>query len=381
MEVKEMSHQEELNKFLETNKKSHFLQSPEWAKVKTEWKNEMIVVRDEQGKIEGTMSILLRKIPVLNRYIMYAPRGFVCDYHDKKVLEKLTIEAAKIAKKYKAFIFRLDPDIPKGDEEFESIIKELGYKQKNLKSTMQRIQPKIISRITLTNKTEDELLASFSQKHRYNVRLAKRKGVTLRDGTREDLPKFYEIMKETETRDSFYVRPLSYFEKIWDAMSPDHIRLIFAEYEGEPISAVLPIKYGNKVWYLYGGSTNKHRNLMPNYLLQFEMMKWGIQTGCDIYDFRGVSGIAGENHPQHGIYIFKKGFNGDIIELVDEMQIVYNPIINTAFNVLQYIYKSIAEIKDSFKRKSYKNKLENKQENSMTKLKELKDMDVQGKKI
>jgi len=354
---------DELEEFLETNKKSHFLQSPEWATVKSDWKHEMIVVRDDNGKIEGTMSILLRKIPILNRYIMYAPRGFVCDFHDEKILGKLTEEANKIAKKYKAFIFRLDPDIEKDDEVFAEIIKKLGYKQKkHIKNTRQVVQPRIISRITLTGKTEEELLNSFASKHRYNVRLAKRKGITLRDGTREDLPKFYEIMKVTETRDEFYVRPLSYFEKIWDAMSPNHIRLIFAEYEGEPISAVLPIKYGNKVWYLYGGSTNKHRNLMPNYLLQFEMMKWGLETGCDIYDFRGVSGITSENHPQRGIYIFKKGFNGDILELVDEMYIVYKPFVNTLFNIMEHTYKDLAEIKDKFKRKNYKEKLKKEEE-------------------
>lgn len=348
--------EDELEEFFEHHKKSHFLQSPEWAKVKSEWKHEMIVIKNEQKEIEATMSILLRKIPILNRYIMYAPRGFVCDYHNKEILKKLTTEAKKIAKKYKAFIFRLDPDIPKTDKIFENIIKEIGYKQKK-NNKRQELQPKWISRITLTGKTEDELLQSFSEKHRYNVRLAKRKGVTLRDGTREDLPIFYDIMKITEARDEFYVRSLSYFEKIWDAMSPNHIRLIFAEYEGKPISAVLPIKYGNKVWYLYGGSSNEHRNLMPNYLLQFEMMKWGIETNCDVYDFRGISGVLSEKHPQHGIYKFKKGFNGDIIELVDEMYIVYNPVINAIFNVLEYIYKEIATIKDKIKRKTYRDKL------------------------
>ncbi len=356
--MKVKTDQDLLEEFLETNKKSHFLQSPEWAKVKKDWEHEMIIVKNDAGDIEGTMSILLRKIPVINRYIMYAPRGFVCDYHDKKILKKLTDEAQKIAKKYKAFIFRLDPDIPKNDEVFAEIIKELGYKQKkNIKSMLQIVQPKWISRITLTGKTEEDLLNSFSSKHRYNVRLAKKKGVTIREGTREDLPTFYDIMKITETRNEFYVRPLSYFEGIWDAMSPNnHIRLIFAEYEGKPISAVLPIKYGNKVWYLYGGSSNEHRNLMPNYLLQFEMMKWGLETNCDIYDFRGVSGIMAENHPQRGIYIFKKGFNGDIIELVDEMYIVYNPLVNAIFNMMQYTYKAITGVKEKIKRKEYREK-------------------------
>ena len=107
------------------------MQSPEWAKVKTDWKNELIVVKDKDGKIKGTMSILLRKVPMFNRYIMYAPRGFVCDIYDKETLKELTEKAKEVAKKYKAFIFRLDPDIWQEDEQFKKIIKELGYKTKN----------------------------------------------------------------------------------------------------------------------------------------------------------------------------------------------------------------------------------------------------------
>ena len=87
-----------IQEFIEKNKKSHFLQSPEWAQVKSNWKHETAVV-EENGEIKGYMSILLRKVPVLNRYIMYAPRGFVCDVHDRETLEKLMEQAKKIAKK------------------------------------------------------------------------------------------------------------------------------------------------------------------------------------------------------------------------------------------------------------------------------------------
>ena len=271
-----MSNNDKLEKFLETNKKSHFLQSPEWAKVKTDWENEMIVI-EENGEIKGTMSILLRKVPIFNRYIMYAPRGFVCNEHDKETLKKLTEKAKEIAKKYKAFIFRLDPDISNEDEEFKKIAEEVGYKiKKNIKNIDQVIQPKYVFRLDLTNKTEEELLASFNQKTRYNIRVALRKGVQVRVGTKEDLETFYNIMKETGSRDHFFIRPLSYFEHLYECMGEKHVRLIIAEHEGTPIAAVMPILYGNKVWYLYGGSSNKYRNLMPNYLLQFEMMKWGL---------------------------------------------------------------------------------------------------------
>lgn len=286
--------------FLQNNPKTNFMQSPEWARVKTEWKNEFITVEDENGNIKGTMSILLRKVPFINRHIMYAPRGFVCDVHDKETLKELTIKAQEIAKKYRAFIFRLDPDVLQSDEEFKKIITELGYKtKKNIKNIGQVLQPKYIFRLNVKDKTEEELLQSFESKTRYNIRLAGRKGVTVRQGTRDDLKIFYDIMKTTGSRDDFFIRPLSYFQKIYDEMGEKHARIYIAEFEGEPIAATMPIYYGNKVWYLYGGSSNKHRNLMPNYLIQWEMIKWAIEEKCDWYDFRGVSGFKSEKDPQY----------------------------------------------------------------------------------
>lgn len=345
------SEKEKLKIFLQNNPKTNFMQSPEWAKVKTEWKNEFIVEQDENGNIKGTMSILLRKTPIFGRYIMYAPRGFVCDVHDKETLKKLTEKSTEIAKKYKAFIFRLDPDVLQSDEEFKNIIKELGYKtKKNIKDINQVIQPKYVFRLDVKNKTEEELLKSFESKTRYNIRLATKKGVTTRVGTRDDLKIFYDIMKTTGSRDDFFIRPLSYFQKIYDSMGPEHVRLIIAEYENEPIAAVLPILYGNKVWYLYGGSSNKHRNLMPNYLLQWEMIKWALENKCDWYDFRGVSGFKSENDPQYGVYKFKKGFNPVFMEFIDEMYIVYNPFINAIFNFTKGVYDKLNSIKSKFKK-------------------------------
>ena len=344
--------EQKLKEFLNKNEKTNFLQSPEWAKVKTEWENEFIIVKDKKGEIKGTMSILLRKVPMFNRYIMYAPRGFVCDVHDKETLSELFEKAREIAKKYKAFIFKLDPDVPADDEEFAQIIKELGIKtKKNVKNIKQVIQPKYVFRLRLTGKTEEELLKSFHEKTRYNIRLSARKGVTVREGTREDLKTFYEIMQTTGKRDGFFIRPLSYFEKIYDEMGEGHVKVLFAEYEGKPIATVLPILYGNKVWYLYGGSKNEHRNLMATYLMQWEMIKWAVEKKCDWYDFRGVSGFKDPKDPQYGVYKFKKGFNGDFVEFINELHIVFNPVMNIVFNVSQAAYNFVFKLKDKLQGK------------------------------
>lgn len=64
-------------------------------------------------------------------------------------------------------------------------------------------------------------------------------------------------MKETGSRDNFIIRSIEYYEKIYDCLGPEHVRIMLAEYEGEVIAATMPILYGNKVWYLYGEAKMK----------------------------------------------------------------------------------------------------------------------------
>ena len=85
---------------------------------------------------------------------------------------------------------------------------------------------------------------------------------------------------------------------------------------------------------MYGASSNEYRNVMPNYLLQWEQIKVALENKCDIYDFRGVSGHVDEGHPQYGIYKFKKGFNGDFVEFVGELRMVTNPFMDFVYEKL-----------------------------------------------
>ena len=178
-----------------------------------------------------------------------------------------------------------------------------------------------------------------------NIRLAAKKGVEVREGTREDLKAFHKIMVETGSRDGFIIRPLEYFEKMYDNLAPEHMKLLMAYYDNEPISGVIPIFYGNKTWYLYGASSNKHRNLMPNYLLQWEMIKMAIARHDDIYDFRGVSGVVDENHPQYGLYRFKKGFGAKFTEFIGEVYMPYKPITYKLYRFSEKLFRTLRQIK------------------------------------
>ena len=198
-----------------------------------------------------------------------------------------------------------------------------GFRLKEGGKNFEAIQPRYVFRLNVEGKTEDELMAGFHQKWRYNIRLAQRKGVEVRICGKEMVPDFARLMLETGVRDGFVTRQPEYFSNMLDNLG-EHCRLYMAFYEGEPIAGTLAIHYGDKVWYLYGASSNEHRNLMPNYLLQWRMIQWAVETGCRIYDFRGVSGDLSEDNPLYGLYKFKKGFGGDFTEFVGEMDLVLN---------------------------------------------------------
>lgn len=279
---------EKYEEFIKKEELCDFQQSEEWAKVKEYWKSEIVIVEDENKNIKASMSILIRKLPIFGN-IMYVPRGPIGEINDEETLRKLTIKMKEVAKKYKAFVIIIEPNVKKENKEFSSLVKKLGYKinSKAIKFD-QEIQARHNFRLNLENKTEDEIFKNFASKTRYNVRLASKKGVIVEEKNEAGIDEFYELMKETGKRDNFRTRPKEYFQKILKEF-PYETKIYIAYYENEPISAIMPIIYGNKMWYLYGASSNKHRNLMSTYLLQWEMIKLAIKNNCKVYDFRGVS--------------------------------------------------------------------------------------------
>ena len=341
------SDEEEYTRFLESNERCNFQQSLEWAKVKTSWKREVILAEDSSKKIIGSLMVWIRKIPIFGN-IMYSARGPVCDIHNMEILKQLTEGAKLLAKKYNAIVLRIEPDIKSDDTSFRNIMLELGYSIKDdAKNFREEIQPRYVFRLDTKDKTEDEIFKNFHSKTRYNIRLATKKGVTIKDGTKEDLKDFHKIMVTTGIRDGFITRPLEYFERMYDCLGPEHIKLLMAYYEGKPISGVIPIMYGNKTGYLYGASSNEHRNLMPNYLLQWEMIKMAIARKSDIYDLRGVPGIADNSN---GLYRFKKGFGAEYTEFIGEVYIPFKPLTYKLYKISEKAFRNLRALKLKFKK-------------------------------
>jgi len=315
------------NRFVHTSVRPHFLQTYEWGELKsgTGWQPLRLMLTRDDTPI-AAISLLKRKLPLVGGSVFYAPRGPVigkgCDSKDEEYFWQ---EVKKLGKKEGAILIKIDPDITVQDKEAKARLEVLGFRPADAVGGFGGIQPRYVFRLDIT-KSEDELLAGMASKTRYNLRLAIRKGVKVRIGeNKNDLRVFYDILQETAERDRFLIRDYSYFEKMWDLfIAQDTARLFLAEYQGKVIAGTIAFHCGDRVWYLYGASSNQHRNVMPNYLLQWEMIRWGKSLNCTLYDMRGVPPNDDPDNPLAGLYRFKKGFGAEFTEFIGDYDLPFS---------------------------------------------------------
>ncbi len=340
----------EYEAFLQRHPKGNFAQSYLWSKQKPMWSWDAVIVRGDDGAIKGTLALMTRPVPVFKRALMYGCRGPVCDLDDRETLAQLLDGAKELAKKYRAYVIKIDPDVPSSNTAFAEMLRSFGFRSKEGGKNFEAINPRYVFRLNVDGKTEEEVMAGFHQKWRYNIRLAQRKGVSVRVCGEEMIGAFSDLMLTTGVRDGFVTRKPEYFSAMLKNLG-EHCRLYMAfDPEDKPIAGTLAIAYGDKVWYLYGASSNESRNLMPNYLLQWSMIQWAIERGCRIYDFRGVSGDVSEDNPLYGLFRFKQGFGGDFTEFVGEMDLVLNKgiyrLVETGTSVFKEIRKQLYLLKN-----------------------------------
>lgn len=312
------------------------LQSYEWGELKSKsgWRP-VRVIAERDGEIVAAASLLKRAIPKTRRCIMYAPRGPVLDTRDSELVRDFSALLRQTAIKHGAILLKIDPPVPIEDTVSEANIRAAGF-QLISSDGFGGTQPKCVMQLDL-DKPLNEVMASFKEKWRYNIRLAERKGVTVNlDCTREHLPTFYTILKETAHRDGFLVRGQKYFEDMWDLLYPaGYMRLALTYYEGKPVAGAVAYLFGDKAMYTYGASSNEHRNVMPNHLMQWTLIRWAKESGCKWYDFRGVSPRKQPDAGDHlgGLNRFKEGFSPRFVEYIGEYDMILSPSWYWLWNV------------------------------------------------
>lgn len=192
------------------------------------------------------------------------------------------------------------------------------------------------------NKTEEELLLGMKQKTRYNINLAIRKGVVVKEGNKADLLGFFGLMLETSNRNQYRLHSQNYYFQMWDNLSPRNMKLMLAYYENQLVAGLLLTTFGGTSTYLHGGSSQKFKETMAPYLLHWEAIKMSKNSGCSAYDFGGVAHSDDSSDPWAGITRFKKSFGGLEVIYPGTFDLVYSPIW---YNV----YKNARKLKNILK--------------------------------
>lgn len=291
----------------------HVLQTWEWGAVKSQtgWSTRRILWTGGDGSPRAAASFLLRQLPRLPIGVAYVPKGPVLDWSDASVAEEVLAALELEARSRRAIFVKIDPDVsPDGavGRGLTDMLRRRGWL-----ASAEQIQFRNTALLDL-RPGEDVLLAGMKPKWRYNIRLAERRGVWVRKGTVEDLPTFYNLYQETGARDGFLVRPFAYYEHTWrtfmepvDASAPS-AHLLLAEVEGAAVAGLILFCFGSTAWYMYGASSDRQRQLMPNHLLQWEAMRLARGRGCRLYDLLGAPDVLQESDPMWGVWRFKEGF-------------------------------------------------------------------------
>jgi len=243
----------------------------------------------------------------------YVPRGpAVAERERLLVLDTLERRAADGG----GLVLRVEPNDVVGDEWPAFFEGRAFVKGKPVQPEATRLL-----RIDLDPET---LKAGFKPKTRYNLNLAEKKGVRVH-GSR-DVATFARLALETGKRQGVHLAGVAYYQAALEIFSAsDEVRLYLAEHEGDTLGGIMVFRFGKTAYYLFGGSGDRKRELMPNYLLHWQAMLDFRAMGCDTYDWWGIPEEPAPDHPWFGLYRFKTGFGGETVRYVGLYEHVLRP--------------------------------------------------------
>jgi peptidoglycan pentaglycine glycine transferase (the first glycine) len=325
------------NDFVSTTADAHFQQSWEWGELAPELGAATIrlgLLRDE--RLVGAAQLAITPIRYAGTSYIYVPRGPALHEPRLETLAPLLERARLIGMEAGSAGIRVEPNVHSCSDPWKRSLRALG-----LHPTHPPSQPRSSWLLDITP-DEDRLLAQMKQKTRYNIRLAARKGVEVVEGGTDDLDSFYSLYCETAERDDFAIQSKQYYRRMFSIFEPSGMFcLLLAMHAGEMIAAVTLIRFGSTCWYLHGVSSNRHRNLMATYLLQWEAIRRAKGWGCSLYDFRAVPDTLREDQDMYGVYRFKEGFGGRHFTALPTYTAAYRPVV---FNLWQLFYRSRFEL-------------------------------------
>ncbi len=296
-----------------------FLQTTEWLAFQKSLGRK--VWRLDDGFIKAN---IIRHDVRLGQNWLYVPYGPELNLEMardglRNEIRHFSVYVRDLARRENSMFIKLEPT--------HDMVAEMFYRNgMKLKKSKNHIQPMYTTVMDLTL-TEDQLGDKLHHKHRYNINLAERKGVTV--GESDDVDAFWKMLQATAGHDDFRSHPMLYYKKLMNFFAQGELRtkLWFAYVGGKPIAGVLMMEHGKTAYYLHGASDREHRALMAPHLLHWKVMLDYKKRGFKWYDFWGVDA---KKWP--GVTRFKLGFSGKLVEYPGSFDLVYKPFWRWLYN-------------------------------------------------
>ena len=331
---------EKWDEFTQQPLSGHLLQSWTWGELKASfgWCPVRLAAVEDNVILAGAQ-VLFRSLPAGLR-TAYVPKGPLVHpaARDTTTLATLTHALHDVCRRQRAVSLKMEPDWP-GTAKAQRWLEAQGFV-----ASAETVQPRRTVIVDLRAR-EDDILAQMKSKTRYNIRLAQRKGVVVRQGTAENIPLFHQLLQLTGQRAGFGVHTLPYYTQAWRLFAArEAVALFLADHEHTTLAAIMVFVWGRTAYYMYGASSNEERQRMPTYLLQWEAMRWAKARGCEAYDLWGIPDVdQDEVGPDvaaaeetgvlstglGGLYRFKRGFGGSEVRYVGAYDYAYNRLLYT----------------------------------------------------
>ncbi len=312
--------------FVQTHPAGHVLQTSRWGQHQAQfgWKVERVTITTDQV-VAGAQVLFRRLAPGL--ITAYIPKGPLMDWNRPDICSSLWAAIHRLCRSRRALWLKIEPDLPESPELAVQLM------QWGLIPAPFHIQPRRTIWLDLTPDL-DEIFSRIKSKCRYNVRLSERKGVQVYAGQRKEMDIFNQLRAVTGQRDDFHIHDPAYYDQVYELLvAAGYGQLFIAHYEGQPLAAIIILACGGKAWYVYGASSNEHRERMPNHAIQWAAIRWAKERGCKLYDLWGIpdedpdtleAQFAGREDGLWGVYRFKRGWGGQIVRYIGAFDYVYN---------------------------------------------------------
>lgn len=354
--------------FIRSRPSVSHMQVPSWGDVKPDWRARSLGWFEGDGRLVGAGLVLMRPLPKLNRHLAYLPEGPVIDWYAPDLAERWLEPMLAYLKSRGAFSVRMGPPVVvrrwSADAVKAAIADPVARRLRDTRATehddraaevAERLlragwrqsdpggedgfaagQPRYVFQVPFAGRTLEDIHAGLNQQWRRNIKKADKAGVKVVQGGHDDLPAFHRLYAETAERDRFVPRPLPYFQRMWAALTaedPDRMRLYLAHHEGEVLAAATMLTVGEHVWYSYGASTSRRREVQPSNAIQWRMMTDAHELGASVYDLRGITDTVDDSSHLLGLLRFKVGTGGEAVEYLGEWDFPLNRLLHRALTL------------------------------------------------